>query len=117
MNTLLLDTVTWDLVIDASGDIAVASDPYSDAQDVASAIRTFQGECWYDTTIGVPYWTQILGHNAPLSLLKAEFVDEALTVPNVATAQCFVASIVNRRVIGQVQITTESGQTTAVSIG
>ena len=84
MKTLLLDQTTWDLVVDASGDIAVASDPYSIAQDAASAIRTFQGECYYDTTLGVPYWSQILGRSPPLSLLKAKLVAAALTVPDVA---------------------------------
>ena len=43
MNTLLLDTLRWDLCLDVHGNIAVASDPYSVAQDVASAIRTFSG--------------------------------------------------------------------------
>ena len=41
MNTLLLDLTNWDLLVDASGNIAVASDPYSVAQDVASAVRVF----------------------------------------------------------------------------
>ncbi|AJJ19826.1 hypothetical protein [Yersinia intermedia] len=56
-NTLLLDRTAWDLVLDANGDIAMASLPYSIAQDVASAIKTFIGECWYDTSQGVPYVT------------------------------------------------------------
>lgn len=110
MKTLLLDQTTWDLVVDASGDIAVASDPYSIAQDAASAIRTFQGECYYDTTLGVPYWSQILGRSPPLSLLKAKLVAAALTVPDVATARCVISSFEGRVASGQVQITTSSGQ-------
>ena len=40
-STLLLDQTEWDLVLDASGNIALASPPYALAQDVASAVRTF----------------------------------------------------------------------------
>jgi hypothetical protein len=36
-------------VLDAEGNIAVASEPYSLAQDAASAIKTFAGEVFWDT--------------------------------------------------------------------
>ncbi len=65
MNTLLLDQVTWDLAVDTSGNIAVAADPYSQAQDAASSIKTFAGEVYYDTTRGIPYFTQILENRRP----------------------------------------------------
>lgn len=115
MQTLLLDTVNWDLLIDASGDIAVASDPYAQAQDVASAIKTFQGEVYYNTTVGVPYFVSILGQAPPISLVKSYFVSAAKTVPNVASAVCFISSFVNRRLGGQVQVTNSSGQTQVTS--
>ena len=113
MNTLLLDPVYWDLLIDASGNIAVASDPYSQAQDAASAIKTFQGECYYDTGLGVPYWKNILGQAPPLSLVKAEVNAQALTVPGVATSVTFIQSFVNRKLTGQVQLVNDQGQTSA----
>lgn len=109
--TLLLDTGTWDLVLDANGNIAIASPPYSLAQDAASAIRLFQGELWYDTTQGVPYFTQIFGEFPPINYVKAAFINAALTVPGVASAQCFITAVTNRGITGQVQITSTSGQT------
>lgn len=108
-STLLLDRTSWDLVIDASANIAVASDPYALAQDAASAIRLFQGELYYDTTKGVPYWQSILGQLPPISLMKSKFVAAALTVPGVARARCFITSISGREVRGQVQITDKTG--------
>lgn len=113
-STLLLDPSSWDLIINASGDIAVASEPYAVAQDAASAIRLFEGEDYYDTTRGVPYWADILSHAPPVSLMKAKFVEAAKTVPGVRAARCFINSITSRRVSGQVQVTTESGFTVAV---
>jgi len=113
--TLLLDTALWDLTLDASGNIAVASPPYSLAQDAASQIRLFQGELWYDVTQGIPYFTQVLGFNPSISLMKALFVRAALSVPGVVSAQCFITGIVNRQVKGQVQITDSSGNVAAAS--
>ena len=107
--TLLLDTVEWDLLIDTNGNIAVASDPYSLAQDAASAIRTFLGEVWYDTQLGIPYFQTILGQTPPLSYIKAKLVAAALTVPGVTDAQCFISSISGRTLKGQVQINGGTG--------
>lgn len=108
-STLLLDTINWDLCVDANGNIAVAGEPYSLAQDAASAIRLFQGELWYDTTQGVPYWGQILGQWPPVAVMKAAFISAALTVPGVVSAQCFINTVTHRVVTGQVQVTGASG--------
>ena len=115
-STMLVDTVLWDLVVDLNGNIAVASEPYSLAQDAASAIRTFQGEVYFDTTYGVPYWTQVLGEAPPLSLLKKLLNSAALTVPGVVTAKTFISSVADRTIKGQVQITNSAGELSALDI-
>lgn len=114
MKTLLLDRTPWDLTLDVSGNIAAATDPYSLAQDAASAIRLFLGELWYNTTKGVPY-KQILGQAPNISYLKSKFVAAALTVPGVVAAVCFITSIEGRKVSGQVQVTDENGVITAAA--
>jgi hypothetical protein len=108
-STLLLDRSSWDLVLDASGDIAVATEPYSLAQDAASALRTFLGECYYDTTLGVPYLTQILGQRPSLSRIKQLLVAAAQTVPGVASAEVFLTALTARSLSGQVQVVPSSG--------
>jgi hypothetical protein len=115
MQTLLLSTDDWDLVADASGNIAVASEPYALAQDAASEIKLFEGEAYYDTGRGVPYWTQILGKSPPISLIKAKFVAAAMLTPTVVDARCYFARISDRVVSGQVQVTDESGKLAATS--
>lgn len=109
MKTLLLDPGTWDLMVAASRDIAVASEPYAFAQDAASAIRLFRGEDYYDVERGVPYWDQILGRWPTIQLMKAKFVEAALTVPGVVAAQAFIESVEDRRPKGQVQVTDKAG--------
>lgn len=115
MKTMLLDVTTVDLVLDVGGNWAVASDPYSQAQDAASAIRTFLGEVWFNTTLGVPYFQSFFGKAPNISLMKAKFVAVALTVPGVVSAKVFITSVVGRRVTGQVQVTTTAGTTTAAA--
>lgn len=115
MKTLLLNPVSWDLMIDSDGNIAVASDPFSLAQDAASAIKLFQGELWFDTTQGIPYFTQIFGKPPNINLIKAQFGNAALTVPGVIAVTVYITSIIDRNVNGQVQVTDATGVTTAAN--
>lgn len=114
MNTLLLDQTRWDLVLDAAGNIAMATEPYAIAQDVASAIRLFRGELYYNTVPGVPYFEQILGNQPSISFMKAQFVKAALTVPGVVAATCFISAIDDRTLHGQIQVTATDGVITNV---
>lgn len=116
MNTLLLDVDSWDLVLDASGNIAMASQPYSIAQDVSSAARLFAGELWYDKSKGTPYFSTVLGQRPPVSLIKAQKIQSSLTVPAVNDADCFITSFTGRGIDGQIQVTDIYGTTTVVNL-
>ena len=115
MDTLYIDPVNNDLALDAYGNIALATEPYSLASDAACAIRTFAGECWYDTTLGIPYFTQILGQLPTLQYVKSQMAAAAETVPGVASAQVFITSFANRKISGQVQVTDSAGTVTAAN--
>lgn len=104
-------TNTWDLTLDASGNIAVAEEPYAPAQDAASACRTFLSEVWYDVSLGVPYLQQILGKLPSAAFVKAQEEAAALTVPGVVAATCFLTSFKQRELGGQVQLTFSDGTT------
>ena len=116
MKTLLLDTATWDLVLDASGGIAVAADPYSVAQDVASACRVFQGEQWYNTAAGVPYFQRILGVATSLSFIKAKIAAAAATVPGCNNPTVYITGLKSRTLTGQVQFTDDNGNVVAAAL-
>jgi len=113
--TLLLDTQLWDLVKDASGHIAVASEPYSLAQMAACKIKQFRGEYWYDITQGVPYFQKILGKNASLNAIKLQLQRAAETVQGVASATVIISALDQRQLTGQVQVTATDGTTTTAS--
>jgi hypothetical protein len=117
MNTLLLSTDRWDLVLDAAGNIAMATSPYALAQDAASAIRLFAAELWYDTTQGVPYFDQILGQYPSVEFMRAQYIAAATTVPGVVSAACFFTAVVARALGGQVLITDTAGVVSTASFG
>lgn len=117
MNTLRLDHAAWDIVLDDAGNLAVETGLLAMAQDVASACRTFLGEAWYDTTLGIPYTDRILGYLPPTSFLQAQFQGQALLVPQVAAAKVTLDPLTITRVLtGKIELTSEAGQT-AVAIG
>lgn len=121
MATLTLNVDSWDLSLDATGNIALTTDPDSLAQDAASAIKTFLGECYFDTTVGVPWLQQIFAPPPPtpppsLALLKLQLSNAALTVSGVASAQVFISAFANRMIAGQVQVvSSSSGQMSAAN--
>lgn len=117
MKTALLSVAQWDICLDAGGNLAIATEPYQFAQDVASAIRLFLGELWYDTSKGVPYFTEVLGQAPPIGFFETLMERAALTVPGVISADCTIESVENRTVKGAVTFTTADGQTATVAIG
>ncbi|MCG3462739.1 hypothetical protein L7G72_12900 [Xenorhabdus bovienii] len=70
--SLLLNADEWDVMLDDLGNLAITQNPYAVAQDVACACSTFLGECWYDTTLGIPYYQRILGHWPGTQLINAK---------------------------------------------
>lgn len=109
MKSLLLDRTAWDLVMDAGRNIAVTTEPYAIAQDVANACRLFAKELWYDTTKGIPYFSEILGQWPPLALVRARLVEAALTVPGVVKARVVISKFEDRLPEGQVQFIDTDG--------
>jgi hypothetical protein len=116
MKTLLLDVSDWDLLLDASGNIALASEPYAVAQDVASALRLFAAELWYNVDKGIPYFTDVFGTTPPVAYFQELMIRAAKTVPTVVSAECIIEAFEGRTVNGQVSFVTSNGRQGRVSI-
>ena len=102
MNTLYLDPESWDLALDAEGNIALSAMPH--AQDVASAARLFAGEAWYDTDRGIPYFDETLGGRQPFALYRHRLIEAALSVPGVDAAEVDVAMDDGRVLSGSLKV-------------
>ena len=113
--SIFLYPETCDMVVDAKGDIAVATDEYEVAQNVASACRLWLGEAMYDRTRGIPYKFKVLGNKADMALLDDWFRTEAMTVLGVAECEPFL-NIENRTLTGYLRIKTNSGETFNVTV-
>ena len=119
MSTLSLSTPgsadPWDLTVDGNGNIGLATDGSAIAQDVASAILTFLGEVYYDTTIGVPYMSQIFGASFSRSVASMLLQQAALSVPGVVSAKVTINSFTNRVLSGVVEVIDTTGQSFGVT--
>lgn len=114
--TLLLDPDVWDIALDPWGNLCLAPESYSIAQDAASAIKTFKGEVYYDNRQGIPYFQEILGHWPPLSMVKGRLEAAAATVPGVVEVRSYITRIGPDRVLhGQVQVTDIAGRLAVAS--
>lgn len=116
-DTIFLNPDTWDLDIDARGCIALASTPYAQAQNVASACRVWQGECLLNTTRGVPYEANVLGFRPTTSQVASWFQNEADQVQGVASSVAILSFDDGSRSLGgQIQLTLSDGTQTNVAI-
>lgn len=97
-------TDDWDITLDPAGNLRLTDPDRSIAQDVASAIRTFRGECWYAAGLGLPYFESILGQRPPRSLVVDQIQRAALSVPDVASASVTFLGLRNRALTGAVLV-------------
>lgn len=109
--TLFLMPDSWDLALDSSGNIAVGTDIYQQAQDISSACRVFRYDLYYDQQAGIPYQEEILGKRGfPLSLYKSYLEEAARSVQGVSTVSANLDSRNGRDVTGAILFTNENNE-------
>lgn len=117
MNTLFLMPDTWDLALDADGNIAIASSTYQQAQDIASACRLFTQDQYFNQSAGIPYLSEILGKGSfPLSLYRKYLQDAAMSVQGVTNAQAELVMTEGRILRGLIKFTNQENQTGVISL-
>lgn len=110
--SLPLNISTWDVELDEYGNLSLGPEVESISQDVACAIRTFQGECRYNINLGMPYFQNILWKLPPGSLVTSFIQQQAATISLVD--QCAVPSLLlgsNRQLSGLVVFNTSLSST------
>ena len=69
---LALETSTWDLHLDRTGNIATLSDAVALlSQRIQCRLQTFRGECFLDRSVGVPYFSEIMKKNPDLGRIRS----------------------------------------------
>lgn len=126
MDTLALVVDTWDLDLDARGDLATFGSGTPDstqtgpgmrmAQDVASRVRAWRGEVWFDYEQGIDY-PRYLGQAPAMAQLQADYQSEALLTPECATALAdFNLDRTTRTVGGTLFLTDLAGYSAEVAV-
>jgi hypothetical protein len=88
MITLQTDDITNDLVY-LNGNLIIISETAQIRQAIKEALGTFFGEWFLDTTVGVPWFQQILVSHPNLDVIQALLINAILSVPGVAQLNSF----------------------------
>ena len=116
-NTLFLLPKTWDLCLDASGNIAVATDTYQKAQDIASKCRLFTGDLYFSQSEGIPYLEKVLGKSVySLALYRDKLYEAAMSIEGVESATVNLNPLNDRLLSGSIGFTDDSGNTGLVGL-
>lgn len=108
-NDTLALTAEWDLGLDDQANLgtfgnATNGSPQTGpgmrlAQDVATRLRAWRGEVWFDTSQGIDY-PRYLGQAPSVIQLRADYQSEALLVPLCATALADLDLVRSTRAVG-----------------
>lgn len=78
-----LDTLGDLKLTDSNDDLELVDGADAIAQDITSRLRTFLGEWFLDTRIGMPYFQKILGQKPRINVLQSIFTDAISQTPGV----------------------------------
>jgi hypothetical protein len=105
----------WDIHLNGENNLATVQDANAVSQDVASACKTHLGEVWFDTSIGIPWLTQILGKPVSAVFIQSQLEKQAKRLPYVSNARATVVTDRKTRTArGLIAIVDTDGQELAV---
>lgn len=118
MKTMFLDPKTWDSVLDTQGNIAVATEEYQQAQDIACSCRVFLGDDYYNKNDGIPYLESIMGKfGYPISLYQRHLQERSLLVRGVVSVKPMLSLDNNNRVAsGSIEFTNDKNLSGVVGL-
>lgn len=114
--TLYLDPDTWDLELDDTGNIRVATESYAVAQNVASATRAFTNDMYFQLDRGVPHFETDISNPISTGVLTSRLNRCARAVDGVLTAETTITSFENRVIEGEIRLTTINNEIVTVSL-
>ncbi len=83
---------SWD--IDVSGtDLVLTSGREAIAQHIAQRLKTFTGEWFMDTRLGIPYFQQVFKKQPNMTVLDTIFKSEIVNTPGVLELTAFYIGI------------------------
>ncbi len=115
-HTLLLND-SWDINVDASGNIAKVTDDYAIAQNVANAFRLFTDDAWFFPERGIPHFLIELRKAPKVNILKVRLRKAALAIEGVADCEIDLLHVEDRDLSGMALLTLENGNQIKLNFG
>lgn len=119
-----VDIAPRDFALDATGDLQVLNGDLvmnygteGIASDLRSRLQTFLGECFLDTSLGVPWFEKILGKKTPSGELKSIFRQVILGTPGITAVETLDAAVANRTLTVVFRATAATGDTLEAALG
>ena len=111
-------TPDWDLSLDAAGNIATCTGPEAIAQDVATTLRLFTNDAYYEPDSGMPHFATHLGRKPLLTAMSQRSTLAAQAVPGVATATVKDLQLDTKRreLTGQIDLTLKDGAAITIDL-
>lgn len=106
MKTLALTNNEWDLYVDDFGNLAIKEDNDRLAQDVASSVRVWLGECPFDVERGVDYGNPDANRND----LKLQINQQAGLVEGVYESMVVFDKLEDRTLTTTIYVTNDNGE-------
>lgn len=110
---------SWDIFVDANGNIAASGDAYAIAQNAANAVRLFADDAYFNRTRGIPHFEIELGQkDAPArSTLTNRIRKAVLAVDGVSDVEASLEYDEKTRVYGgDIIITTVNGNSIRIEL-
>lgn len=114
--TLLLDPASWDLKLDETGMLPVATDTYAIAQNVANQVRLFTEDAYFTRDDGIPHFAVTLGRYPAESVMRTRIIAQAKSVDGVEDATVDFTRFEEGELSGNIQLTTTTGDTAIIQI-
>lgn len=115
--SIYLDPRTWDLAVDANGNIATCTSTYRRAQDIASSCRVFTKDLYFKQSEGIPYLESILGKNRyPIGLYQSELYRRSMSVSGVVSVNIKLNQLNDRELTGMIEFTDIEGQSGSIGL-
>lgn len=125
MKTLFLLPDTWDLAKDTQGNIAIATQEYQQAQDIASSCRVFRwksadgtekGDDYYNQKDGIPYFDFLGKSKYPISLYQRHLHERSMLVNGVVSVDIKLQLQKDRIALGSIEFTNENNLTGVIGL-
>ena len=118
-HSLKLDD-NWDITLNGIGRIEVTTGAYAIAQEVATKVRAFYHDMFFNWEQGIPHFVDELGVAPNFTLIRSRIRERALEVDGVEDVEIELdeSSVTNRNraLTGDIKLTLTDGTTVEIEI-